>query len=51
MPLIRILLDDPVLCAAYLEYMADFAEGPFSTAELTSRLEDAHELIEPFCGG
>ena len=47
-PLIRYLLDDPVYCARYLDYLAQTIAGPFDPDHMADIYETWAELIEPY---
>lgn len=47
-PLIRYVYDDPVYRQAYDSHLIDFINGPFSSSNMTSKLNDAHQLITPY---
>jgi len=47
-PLIRYLLDDPVYYAQYLSYVEAAIEGPLNPDTITARLEELHELVQPY---
>jgi len=50
-PLIRYLLDDPVYHAVYVDYVEKFINGVYDTETITSRIQELHDLIEPFVVG
>lgn len=46
-PLIRYLVDDPVYCAKYDQYLQDTISGVFQPANLTDLYQNYHDLIAP----
>jgi len=47
-PLISYLMDDPVYYAQYVSYVEAAIEGPLNPGTLITRLEELHELVEPY---
>lgn len=47
-PLISYLMDDPVYYAQYVDYVEAAIDDPLNPDTLIARLEELHELVEPY---
>lgn len=50
-PMIDHLYNDPVYRVQYEQYIDEFLAGPFATSSLSTRISNAHSLIEPYVTG